>query len=204
MATLPSFSNRQLNARLMAYHQQMLALAMSSIAGDISRLYFTEEMQQLIQAAIPIMFRLAGGNPDRVDAQYAIRRHLAEEMADINKLAADIRNGRYAPAEAGQTAVDSLAKLENRLSLRTFSLAGIYTAAQDFRPRDSLLVWRMGSTRDHCRHCFGLNGATLTIFEWNQLGIRPQSRALECGGYRCDCERVPTDAPSVGLNGLVF
>lgn len=63
-------------------------------------------------------------------------------------------------------------------------------------------TWRLGATEQHCTDCLRLDGVTLTASEWDRLGIHPQSPDLECGGWHCDCRRVPTDKPSDGLEGF--
>jgi hypothetical protein len=64
------------------------------------------------------------------------------------------------------------------------------------------LVWRLGGTEDHCTDCSALNGKVLTASEWKSAGIAPQSRDLECGGWRCDCRLEETGEPSVGLSAI--
>lgn len=62
--------------------------------------------------------------------------------------------------------------------------------------------WQLGATEEHCADCSRLQGKVLTASEWKSIGIRPQSRDLECGGWNCDCVFIETDAESVGLDGI--
>lgn len=58
------------------------------------------------------------------------------------------------------------------------------------------LMWKLGMTEDHCTTCAALDGIVAFATEWEQLNVRPQSPpnpVLECSGWRCGCELVPTD-----------
>lgn len=60
--------------------------------------------------------------------------------------------------------------------------------------------WVVGNT-EHCEDCLALNGAVATGEAWEEArgrGVYPQSRDLECGGWRCQCELRPTDDPVTG------
>lgn len=57
-------------------------------------------------------------------------------------------------------------------------------------------MWVLGQTEEHCETCSRLNGIVARASEWEKLGVRPQSAPndmLACGGWNCDCSRVPTD-----------
>jgi hypothetical protein len=57
------------------------------------------------------------------------------------------------------------------------------------------LKWEMGATEEHCATCAALDGIVAYAEDWERSGIHPQNppnRALECGGWRCDCSLVPT------------
>ncbi len=56
-------------------------------------------------------------------------------------------------------------------------------------------TWVYGATEDHCADCSRVVGRTYRIATWDRYGWKPGSKALACGGWRCDCRRVRTDAP---------
>lgn len=56
------------------------------------------------------------------------------------------------------------------------------------------LIWVVGQT-EHCTDCARLDGIIATAREWLQYPMKPQGRELECGGYRCQCQFLPTDEP---------
>ena len=57
------------------------------------------------------------------------------------------------------------------------------------------MVWRLGSTKDHCRDCLRYEGRVYRAKTWRKWGAMPQSRSLECRGYRCQCTLALTDEP---------
>lgn len=61
-----------------------------------------------------------------------------------------------------------------------------------------MLIWVYGGTEDHCADCEALEGTVATAEDWAAYPLKPQSRALECHGYNCQCSLVPTDQPPSG------
>lgn len=57
------------------------------------------------------------------------------------------------------------------------------------------LIWLYTPGKSHCEDCDRLNGVVATADEWRAYHLRPQSRALMCGGYNCGCMLVPTSQP---------
>ena len=62
--------------------------------------------------------------------------------------------------------------------------------------------WQLGATEQHCEDCLRFSGKVLTASQWKSIGIQPQSRDLQCGGWKCDCVFIESDQPSVGLDGI--
>jgi len=59
------------------------------------------------------------------------------------------------------------------------------------------LIWILGATEEHCDNCAALNGIVAWAEEWEESGVVPQNPPnmyLSCGGWRCDCELIPTTA----------
>jgi hypothetical protein len=57
------------------------------------------------------------------------------------------------------------------------------------------MEWIYGDTA-HCTTCEQLNGTVAFESEWEQAGIypqRPPNAMLSCGGWKCQCQIVPTD-----------
>lgn len=59
--------------------------------------------------------------------------------------------------------------------------------------QDQKLIWVYGDTIAHCKDCRRMEGRVYRAKKWLAAGIEPQSRDLECGGWRCDCRLDPTD-----------
>jgi hypothetical protein len=54
--------------------------------------------------------------------------------------------------------------------------------------------WVLGPT-EHCSTCLRLSGKIKRAETWAASPLQPQSRNLECGGWRCQCALIPTDLP---------
>ena len=55
-------------------------------------------------------------------------------------------------------------------------------------------MWVIGATEDHCISCMPLNGIVAFASEWEASGFKPQGKMLDCGGWNCKCELIPTNA----------
>jgi len=56
------------------------------------------------------------------------------------------------------------------------------------------MIWIYGDTQ-HCETCAALNGIVAYAREWDESGLQPQSPPnpnLECGGWHCQCQLIPT------------
>ncbi|MHC4618413.1 MAG: hypothetical protein ACYTEQ_11755 [Planctomycetota bacterium] len=70
--------------------------------------------------------------------------------------------------------------------------------AKIFACADLKLMWLLGVVEEHCNTCPRLDGKVKRASFWKARGIYPQNppnSKLECGGWGCECETVPTDAP---------
>lgn len=61
--------------------------------------------------------------------------------------------------------------------------------------KDVKLLWKLGSTSEHCSDCLNYDGRVYRASQWERNNIRPQSRRLQCKGFRCLCQLIPTDKP---------
>jgi hypothetical protein len=60
---------------------------------------------------------------------------------------------------------------------------------------DQKAKWVYGDTIDHCDDCSRAVGRVYRLSTWEKYGWVPGSKELACGGWRCKCQRVPTDEP---------
>jgi len=73
--------------------------------------------------------------------------------------------------------------------------AQAYHAAKIQACSDQKLMWVLGPTKDHCVDCSRLNGKVKRASQWQASGWQPQGSMLTCGGFRCLCSLIITDAP---------
>jgi len=75
---------------------------------------------------------------------------------------------------------------------------GLRSEARAMACADKKLKWVQGPTSDTCSSCTKLNGKVKRGSYWQERGIFPRVHGapyLECNGFRCLCELVPTDEP---------
>jgi hypothetical protein len=208
-----------IDPQLTLYYERLDELTAAALAGLIREDEFKEEMRRITETAILLIFLLAGGDQSITGAERALNEQFRIARNSIEMLGDDIYSGRYSargearPGRPVQTAVEGQAKLKNRLTLWTITLAGVdaivktHTPAQfiDGQFREPNYVWRRGPTKEGCKDCVALDGVVLSASEWRQLetlGLRPQSITLICQGYNCACSLNPTTEPSIGLENV--
>lgn len=63
---------------------------------------------------------------------------------------------------------------------------------------DRKMEWVIDPAKANCRSCLVLNGKVKRNSFWRDRGIIPRNPPngnLECGGWKCGCNLVPTDKP---------
>lgn len=85
-----------------------------------------------------------------------------------------------------------LSTVLSRVEIWTNRYVAVATLAEVTACADKKMIWYLGRTEKHCTDCYTYNGKVYRASVWTQYGALPQSRALECGGWRCDCRLVPT------------
>jgi len=215
MPALPNLPDPAADAQLEAYYAQLDDLTEQALAGQVREDVFRQEMRRITEAAILLMFLLAGGDQNAPSADLALDEQYRIARNSVERLAEDIYDGRYSGrgesqavlGRPAQTAEEAREKLRNRLVLWVFSLAGIDAIGKMHAApmliageyREPTYVWELGPTKEHCTDCLYLSGTVLTASEWIQTGVAPQSPDLECNGFRCMCSLVPTEAESLGF-----
>lgn len=167
------------------YWEEARELARRARDGELTQREYADQMEELTAAFIALLFLLAGGNATLPGAGDEVKEAEAAAAASVGGLSRDIYSGRY----SGENGDDLL---NGRLLLWVFMLAGVYTLGKIYNSRNqnSKLVWRLGATEQHCSTCSSYNGRVMTAAQWQKEPHRPQSRSLECGGWRCDCSLV--------------
>lgn len=83
----------------------------------------------------------------------------------------------------------------SRVELWTNRYNSVKHIAQVTAGGDRKFRWRIGHTHEHCDDCAGYDGRVYRASIWAKYQALPQSRSLECGGWRCQCRFEETSAP---------
>lgn len=216
---------RQVETDLQDYQTQLDDLARQAESGEIDQADF-EQRLEAITTAILVLALIRGTGQDNEadrllieaslmlledDSQAAFDEGMAtltdpailgealppEAVAELqtefdfsaaSTLGADIYGGQY---------TDNAEGLLSRLAMWAATAWGLYNLGQMVGQPEQRFEWRYGPT-EHCPDCLRLNGQVHTGTEWQRSGWRPNSRALECGGYHCQCGLYPTNSPASG------
>lgn len=134
-----------------------------------------------------------GIKPDEMTAEekQQLEAAIAYENQWINGLAETIEQN--SKANGGK-----LTPLFSRMEIWIGRYIGIHDKAMAMACADKKLEWVQGPTSDQCGSCSKLNGKVKRGSFWTEQGILPRVHGawyLECNGFRCKCELVPTDKP---------
>jgi len=119
-----------------------------------------------------------------------ISNRIVTEVVRVPAFARAVYDGR----KDGENPV-KLGALFDRAELWVLQWQRIYAKGQELAGGNYKAIWRYGATKYHCADCSRVVGRVYRIKTWDKYGWIPGSRALACGGWRCDCRRVKTDQP---------
>lgn len=124
-----------------------------------------------------------------------------EEQGEMEKLIIEQAGyvGGFADSiiENSRAAGGKLTPHINRALLWQNQYNAVYARAQAMACGDQKLRWDLGATEEHCRDCLRYAGRVYRASIWDKYAALPQSHALECGGWLCDCSLNPTDEPAM-------
>ena len=194
--------DKQIDDEADSYQRQLEELMRQAAEGEIERDEFERRVAEITIAAL--LLALVMGSRLGIEAIYlapqiggVLQRAEAQARQSARGLANDIYvEDRYAP-KPDETAQDVDERRTSRAAMWAATLAGMYAFGQMQRQDDPYLRWQVGPT-EHCSDCARLSGQVHRASEWRASGWQPQSTALECNGYRCQCRLVETDGPSRG------
>ena len=112
-----------------------------------------------------------------------------EEEGFVLDFAAEILDAR-AKGESVQPYLSRASTWANRYN-------SVVSEARVMAGKDQKLEWVLGPT-EHCSSCMKLSGIVKRASVWQSNNIRPQNAPnshLECGGWRCQCQLIPTKKP---------
>jgi len=116
---------------------------------------------------------------------------IASEISRIGSFADAIEQG--SKANGGKQGVQLV-----RASLWSSRALDIQNRARLMACADKKLKWVRGPTSDSCRTCIAMDGKVKRGSYWESHGPHPQApinSTIECEGWRCLCNLVPTDDP---------
>ena len=90
-----------------------------------------------------------------------------------------------------------LTPLFTRIEIWIGRWEGVKSKALTMACADEKQEWVLGPT-DHCDSCKKLSGKVKRGSWWNENGIWPRVHDawyLDCHGFRCECQLLPTDKP---------
>jgi len=97
----------------------------------------------------------------------------------------------------GKQEVDRrLGTAQARIPMWTNRYREVMNTAKTMAGADKKLIWVLGPTEESCPSCLKLAGKVKRGSVWMASGIQPQSPALACGGFFCQCSLQPTDLPA--------
>ena len=122
------------------------------------------------------------------DEEARLRMEINLEIGYLYQFAWDISsNNKY---NGGK-----LSTIFNRLDMWVNKYGMIRGLARTYACEDEKLMWVMMPLKEHCRDCLRLDGKVYRRSTWRKYNIYPRMPNLECGGYHCGCDLVPTSEP---------
>ena len=113
------------------------------------------------------------------------------EFGYAAKLAADVE-------AKNKDAGGELSPLVARAGMWATRYTEVRNMARTLAGAEQRLEWVWTPRKEHCPDCRRLNGIVKRASTWllaRARGLYPQSRALDCHGYKCGCELKPTNKP---------
>jgi hypothetical protein len=130
-----------------------------------------------------------GVEPSEMTAEdlLELERIISSEYEHVIGLAEDIIQARVNG--------EGYDKFRDRVGLWANRYTDVVNQARVWFGKRQKLKWVLGKTEEHCQTCAALNGMVAYAYEWERAGIHPQqppNAVLECQGWNCDCQLVPT------------
>jgi len=174
------------------FRRNVIRLIRGLYNRDIDRGQFLDIMANLIQGQLSQAFYNgmmdAGLSQDEITdtMQKKLESLILAQYPYVDRLAADVINARELeqPVDPLTARADLWANRWNE----AFN-AGKLAVGAEFGLK---MAWVLGPT-EHCETCQACAGVVAFASEWELAGLRPQGSNLICGGFRCQCELIPTD-----------
>jgi hypothetical protein len=164
--------------------------------GAIDRDQFTDAMESAIDRGLRLAFAEGaadcGITPEDYteDEQMALEEIVNNELGFVADLADAVEAGSFAKKGPLQALFD-------RSEMWILRYLDVVSRARATVCKDKKFKWTMGATEKHCRTCQALDGQVRRGSFWRShvLPKNPENEKLECKGFKCECEILPTDEP---------
>jgi hypothetical protein len=118
---------------------------------------------------------------------------------DDKALIAQIIDGEKSHVDGLLEYIDKLANTKGaklsdaspRVEMWVKRYPAVISEAMIYFGKKKRLAWRLGEA-EHCETCRALSKIVAWAQEWDEAGIKPKDPQLECHGFNCACEMVPT------------
>lgn len=156
---------------------------------------FISRMNQTIKFGLRDAWSLAADDlgiaPDEITPEELKERDaiITEEQSHVRDLLAYLK-------ELANDRTRKLSDADARLDLWAERFGDMQNKAKLILGRDTRLEWVYGDT-EHCNSCARLNGIVKRASFWVKHGVQPgnpPNEKLECGGWRCQCNLVPSES----------
>lgn len=176
------------------YKERFAGLVSRLMESGLSIEDVTEHLREEIRQNITAQFRRGAGLEDgdvlNPDQAAKLNELLGTQYQFLPRFVADA----FAESQKGRVLdklKDTAAGIGARVELWGNALREALNLGRIFhRNKEAEFEWRLGATEEHCADCLAQHGKVRKASEWQQLAgvlIYPQSRALSCKGYNCDC-----------------
>lgn len=190
--------NDAVDPLLADYHTELDDLLQQAIAGEIDRDEFEERLDDLVAATLLLMFVTGSGDSDiPLEAQLAFEQEIQIHRDAALGLADDIYVDEAFAVTEDRDEEAAESKRLSRVTLWVAGAAGLFHLGMLHGPAERKLRWQVGPT-EHCGDCARLDQQVHRASAWIASGWRPQSRGLECRGFRCQCRLLPTTEDEQG------
>jgi hypothetical protein len=140
-----------------------------------------------------------GIRPDEKTAQDRIelQRLITREIGFINTLGEFIEANRRELQVPGHIR-QSLTRVYNRLERWVARWLDALNQGRLSARGDPKLKWIFDPRKENCSTCSRLHNKVKRRLTWLNAGVRPQNSPnplIECGGWECGCQLVPTTEP---------
>lgn len=176
------------------YKERFADLVFRLIESGLSVEATTEHLREELRQNITAQFRRGAGLEDGEQLNQDQVVQLDQLLIVQYRYLPGFVDDAFAESQKGRVLdklKDTAADIGARVELWGNALREALNLGRIFhRNKEAEFEWRLGATEGHCVDCLAQHGKVRKAGEWQQLAgilIYPQSRALACKGYNCDC-----------------